>query len=287
MGHISGIVTRPTITDANTPGLWDRVWEQPVALDKDLYRVRKQERAIRWRRIEALVRDTFGGFDGLAVVEIGAGTGTHAALMAARGARVAVLDYSEEALARARRLFGSLNLSAEFIRADALALDDGLRGRFDLAMSFGLAEHFLDEARRRIVGAHFELVRSGGLALVSVPNRANPPYRLHKWVAERTGAWAVGEEYPFSRSELEAMAREWDLAEQGFFGDSLWSSKKFLNPLKWFPRRRKKRPAGEGGAGGGSPGSPRPFRRRLPRPERGSPWDDRYSYALVFWGRKR
>lgn len=280
------------MTRRNTPQLWDELWEQQAPPEKDVYRVRKEERLIRWRRIEDLVTRRLGGFDGLSVIEIGAGTGTYAALMARRGARVTVLDYSPIALERAERLFSRLGIPAEFVEADALNPTDELAGQHDLSMSFGLAEHFTGETRTRIFGAHLDLVRPGGLAVVSVPNRANPPYRLHKWMAERTGAWKVGEEYPFSRDELERIARSLGVETFGFFGDSLWRSKRFLNPIKWFPRKRRSKgaaapAAGAAEAAAASSSSDRKWRgRRLPGVERGTPWDERWAYALVLWAER-
>ncbi|HEX7082180.1 MAG TPA: class I SAM-dependent methyltransferase [Gammaproteobacteria bacterium] len=277
----------------NTADLWNRVWTKPASVDKDLFRVAKEERLIRWQRIEAIVIARYGAFSNLSVIELGAGRGTNAALMAQRGAKVAVVDYSETALERSRRLFDSLGLRVELILQDALDLPARLCGRYDVSMSFGLAEHFLDEKRRAILKAHFDLLKDGGITFISVPNRSNPPYRLYKWITERTGRWSVGEEYPFSRAELERWCASFGVSEFGFFGDSLWRSKKFLNPLKWFPRRRKPRPPERTDAAAAPPAatpSPRPSgrrrRRRLPRPERGTWLDAYYSYALVLWASK-
>jgi SAM-dependent methyltransferase len=295
----------------NTAELWDGVWAQPSAVEKDLYAVAKEERLIRWQRMEAMVDSRFGGFDGLSVVEVGAGRGTNAALMARRGARVTVLDYSDGALERSRRLFDALGLAVEHVCADALDLPESLHGRYDLAMSFGLAEHFLGAHRKGILKAHFDLLTDRGLAFISVPNAHNPPYRLYKWITERTGRWGVGEEYPFSRAEFELYCAELGVDEYGFFGDSLLRSKRFLNPFKWLPRRKRKPRAeppaaaatgpaaanapgdelGANPADGPAHGNPhgaarRPYRRRLPRRERGTPLDAHWSYALVLWGAK-
>lgn len=279
------------MSQQNTAQLWDAVWTRGADVSRDLYAVAKEERLIRWQRMEAAIVERFGGFDGLSVIELGAGRGTNAALMARRGARVAVLDYSERALERARALFDELGLAAEFILQDALDLPESLLGRYDVSMSFGLAEHFLGDKRTGILDAHLKLLRDGGLAFISVPNAHNPPYRLYKWIAERTGRWTVGEEYPFSRTELEGFCRLAGVEDYGFFGDSLWRSKKFLNPLKWFPRRKRKAattPAAAVGAPAPARGSGQPSRRRrrLPRRERGTSLDARFAYALVLWAGK-
>jgi SAM-dependent methyltransferase len=277
------------MTQRNTAELWDNVWVRSPSVERDLYAVAKEERLIRWQRMEAKVLERFGSFENLSVIELGAGRGTNAALMAGRGAHVSVLDYSGIALERSRRVFENLELPVELVLQDALDLPPGLVGKYDISMSFGLAEHFLADARGAILEAHFNVLKEGGLAFISVPNAYNPPYRLYKWITERTGRWTIGEEYPFSRRELESHCMRLGLADYGFFGDSFWRSKKFLNPLKWFPRRKaKRRTEGDVAAPVESP-KPNPerrYRRRLPRREKGTPWDDRYAYALVLWAVK-
>src|SRR5258708_24368079 len=106
----------------NSPELWDDVWQKPFSPDEDRYALAKEEHSIRWKRVERAVLKTFGTFDNLEVIEIGAGSGTYAALMAKRGAHVTILDYSEGALERGRVFFERHNLTAEFTKQDALAL---------------------------------------------------------------------------------------------------------------------------------------------------------------------
>ena len=268
----------------NTAQFWDSLWQKPVSLEKDVYRVRKEERRIRWQRLEAMVRQHFGTFKDLSVIEIGAGTGTNAVLMAERGARVTVLDYSAVALARSEQLFKSLGIPAQFMNENALALGKGLETKYDISMSFGLAEHFTGETRRQIIGAHLDLLRAKGLTFISVPNTANPPYRLNKWITERTRAWSVGEEYPFSRSELTDIMHALGVQQYGFFGDSVWRSKRFLNPLKWLPRRKRPKRMRPPDTQEQTP--KKNVARRLPRKETGTRWDEYFSYALVLWAVK-
>lgn len=288
----------------NTAELWDSVWDKPTTVEKDIYTVAKEERLIRWQRMEAMMLERFGSLEGLSAIEIGAGRGTNAALMAQRGAKVTVLDYSDAALERAQRLFDALDLQVELVNDDALDLPESLRNRFDVSMSFGLAEHFLDARRSGILEAHFDVLNDKGLTFISVPNSRNPPYRLYKWITERTGAWGVGEEYPFTREELENYCAELGIEEYGFFGDSLWRSKRFLNPIKWVPRHKKRTatpsrasptlkpdaeraPASEAVNGQSSRRPGKRYHRRLPRRESGTSLDARYGYALVLWGQSK
>ncbi len=227
--------------EKNTPQLWDEVWEEAgSAPDADLV-LTGERRGVRWRRIEAAIRRRLGQPAALKVIEIGAGTGVGAALLTTQGASATVLDYSQAALKRSRRFFESVSLRGEFVCADALDIPADLRESFDVSLSFGLAEHFTGDSRTQIIATHLELLRPGGLAIISVPNRHNLPYRFFRFVAERTGRWRVGEEYPFSRGELRRICREIGVDDVAFLGDSLLESARFLIPTRvklWWERLR-------------------------------------------------
>lgn len=183
---------------------WDAQWRaEPL----DPAAARAEERTPRWRAQKRLVRERFGGFDGLKVVELGSGRGLNGVLYATRGAEVTLLDSSQLALEQAAELFGALGAGLRAVEADVFALPAALEDSFDVAMSFGLCEHFLGERRLAAVKAHLELVRSGGLALLGVPNRRAPAYRLWLATLKRRGTWPLGTEEPFSEAELVALAR--------------------------------------------------------------------------------
>jgi 2-polyprenyl-3-methyl-5-hydroxy-6-metoxy-1,4-benzoquinol methylase len=251
------------VTDPNTPELWNDIWRARTDADQHRANVAREELSIRWQRIEERVRARFGGFEGLDVIEIGAGAGTNAAAMAKRGASATVLDYSPNALAKARELFEANGVEGEFVQANALDLPEKIRGRFDIAMSFGLNEHFTGEERDGIFRAHLDALREGGVAIISIPNARNAPYRASKWLAERTGRWKLGVEVPFTRRELEAICGRLGVTDPEFFGDSFAWSLQFVNPWAYLRRAR---------------GRPEKVKAR---PERGTPLDERWSYATV------
>ena len=253
------------MTEPNTPELWDDIWQGGTSADEHRANVAREELSIRWQRIEQRVGARFGGFENLRVIEIGAGAGTNAAAMAKRGASVTLLDYSPTALDRARELFGANRLEADFVEANALELPDEVSAGFDIAMSFGLNEHFTGAERDGIFQAHLDALRDGGIAIISVPNSRNAPYRASKWLAERTGRWKLGVEIPFTRSELESICERLGVTDYEFFGDSFAYSLQFVNP--WPYARR---------ALGRAPSTKTRHRR-----ERGTPLDERWSYATV------
>jgi SAM-dependent methyltransferase len=183
---------------------WDRQWRnEPL----DVAAPGEEERTPRWRAQERLVRTRFGGFDGLNIIEIGAGRGTNALLYAQRGARATLLDGSDVALEQAQALFDAHRVPVETVKGDLFDLPSGLLDRFDVSLSFGLCEHFLGERRLGVVAAHLKALRAGGIAMLGVPNRWSPVYRLWVKVLMARGSWPLGTEVPFSASELAALAR--------------------------------------------------------------------------------
>jgi SAM-dependent methyltransferase len=254
---------------ANTPQLWDTIWDQLPATTTET--LQSERLTIRWSRLSAILQRTFPEWAGLRVIELGAGEGTYGALLAAAGASVTLLDYSDHALERAEAFYNKLALPVQLIKADALNLPTTLHEQFSVAFSFGLAEHFRDERRQQILRAHYQVLRPGGLFFVSVPNAFCPPYRIFKMIATLTGKWIFGEEYPFTRGELHRAADQLGAQNYGVFGGSFGASWDFINPLKasaWVRHilRVQDRPP--------------------TRPERGTPLDAYLSYALVLWAQK-
>jgi SAM-dependent methyltransferase len=183
-------------------GDWDAMWQEVPDADEWI----AEERGLRFRVQSELIRERFGGFEGLRVVEIGAGRATNALLYAKHGARATVLDYSPTALEQARGRFDALGLPVELVEADVFALPPEVVGQFDVSMSFGLCEHFLDERRVGVVKAHLDVLRSGGLAIANVPNKFSPIYRAWMALAKARGTWRLGTEVPFSAREMKALA---------------------------------------------------------------------------------
>ncbi|MDQ5950844.1 MAG: hypothetical protein QG639_121 [Patescibacteria group bacterium] len=251
----------------NTEKVWDSVWADPHLQSNHKLIVAAEEQTIRWQKISNIVNRELGGFNGLSVLEIGSGTGTYAALMAKHGADVTLLDYSPIALERAQIFFKSLGLKARFVKGDAFALPTEVtKKKFDIAISIGLTEHFKGRKRVEINKVHLDVLKKGGLAIISVPNTYNPPYFVYKIISTWLGSWKFGEEYSYTRSELLAIAKMIRGKVLALFGDGLYSSFKFILPANFLRRFF-------------GVGFPRNFLEI--RKEIASPLDDYLSYSLI------
>lgn len=249
----------------NTPELWDSLWTE-TAEQEDRYNLKKEENSIRWQRIEKEIILKFGDFKNLKVIEVGAGSGTNSLLFARRGAKVSVLDYSKNAISRSREFFKRNKCKADFVLADALKLPAKLKREYDVAMSFGLAEHFEGRQRTEIINSHFDLIKKNGIALISVPNKGNIPYRIHKAIMNILKFWKFGEEYPFTRQEFYSIGRALNVKKIKFIGDSFLASFRFINPFLILYRKLK-------------------IKRKIKK-EKGSFLDSYLGYAIVFIGEK-
>ncbi|MCP4592617.1 MAG: class I SAM-dependent methyltransferase [bacterium] len=214
------------MTSATVSGVqvWESLWRGAPDSTGDLARIRREERSQRWAYVLRTLISTFGGIEGLRVVELGSGRGDLSALLAMRGARVTLVDYSDSALWQARQRFDALKLDAEFVRGDLLGDLGALAGRFDVSCSLGVIEHFRGRRRRQTLAAHHRVLGPRGVAIVSVPHAWGLSYRLWKLYLELRGWWPYGLEIPYSKGELRLLAGMVGFAETELHCAGLWQS---------------------------------------------------------------
>lgn len=101
-------------------------------------------------------------------IEIGCAPGKLLAWVASvLKAEVSGLDYSEPGIAKCSALFDALGLKAKLYHED-LFNHQLQSASFDVVASFGVIEHF-DDARP-VVQRHLDLLKPGGVALITLPN---------------------------------------------------------------------------------------------------------------------
>jgi len=134
---------------------------------------------------------------GGSVLELGSGTGELSlALMMACGFHVTLVDFSSESLDFSSQVYNLLGAPgmATFRQADVterLPFDDNA---FDVVFSSGLLEHFEPHMQVFIFSEAFRVTRD--IVITLVPNAASLPYRLGKFLQERSGNWRWGKEDP-------------------------------------------------------------------------------------------
>jgi len=149
-----------------------------------------------WLRqlIEAVLRPQLAGRSGLQALEIGSAPGRISLELWRRlGIEPWGLEYTQAGVAAQKALYRRFGLDEALVMPGDV-LDDAWRqrhaGAYDLVTSFGFIEHFRDPLE--VVRKHLELLRPGGVLVVTVPNlnettwygrlvrRFNPPvYAIH------------------------------------------------------------------------------------------------------------
>ena len=88
------------------------------------------------------------------------------------------IDYSEVGIAKSKCLFEALGLKIELQCADFYEHELPLES-FDYVTSFGLIEHFDDP--KCLVKRHIDLLKPGGMALITIPNYGGLYGKIQKW----------------------------------------------------------------------------------------------------------
>ena len=93
------------------------------------------------------------------------------------------------------------------ICSDILTLDLASFEPADLVFSVGLVEHFSEGQTKLAIRRHFELVKPGGLVLISFPTPTFS-YRLIRRAAETLGIWRFPDERPIPLEDAVRLCAE-------------------------------------------------------------------------------
>jgi 2-polyprenyl-3-methyl-5-hydroxy-6-metoxy-1,4-benzoquinol methylase len=145
-------------------------------------------------------------------IEVGCGYGKFSILLGLKGEKTTLMDYNKDALACALELHRWFHLEPECEAEDLMVPRPDLRGRYDVACSFGVLEHFSGEQRRKAFQATAEFLRPGGMLFFTVPNKFGFLYRAAVVLRRITGIVPkVFYENPYSPSELRSIASASDI----------------------------------------------------------------------------
>ncbi len=204
-----------------TASQWGSVWAGNQESAEWVSRaVEEEEDGVRCRRILEYLHAALGDLAGKRSIEIGCGAATYSLIMARRGAGPTLLDYSPEALSLAANRLKWLGLQGELLEANAFNFPKEMRGSFDIAMSFGTVEHYRYPERLAICQSHLDLIKPGGVVVISVPNVWFLPHELLKVLLASRGKWFLGYEGSFSRQELWSVGKRLRLKNAMIVGSS-------------------------------------------------------------------
>ena len=171
---------------------WEKYWQsqdhQPQGIHEELLQNLEQFIQVKDKKI----------------LEIGAGMGGDSLYLAKKGARVTVLDFSEEALKQIKTSAQKGAVPIETILAEAQGMPFK-KATFDVVFHQGFLEHFPDPKPYHL--EQKRVLKKGGLLVVDVPQRWTT-YTLKKHFQMWRGKWFAGWEREFSARELEELVKK-------------------------------------------------------------------------------
>ena len=193
--------------------VWNKFWNRK----KDLSKVYPSSPSV----LKAIL--SMGSVEGLKILEVGAGTGRDSIELAKAGAKVFILDYSEESLKISSELAvqasgaspGSAAGSLHLVQGDAF--NSPFSGEtFDIVFHQGLAEHFKDPLP--LLKENVRLLKKGGFCLCDVPQTFHL-YTVMKHILIAINKWFAGWETQFTIGQLKKLMKKADLGIVYSYGD--------------------------------------------------------------------
>lgn len=171
------------------------------------------------------------------ILDYGAGKGFLAEELLKRGFKVSCFDLSEETT---RVLDSKFNSRPNYLGSFTAKDIEANSGSFDAVLLIEVIEHLEDDARKVVLGDIFNLLKPGGIVIISTPNNENLGRELicnpltkdvyHRW--QHVYSW-TGESLSdeTKRNGFKTLAViETDLKYEGRGG--LWQFRGFLKKLK-------------------------------------------------------
>ena len=153
--------------------------------------------------------------EGLKILEVGAGTGRDSLALAKAGAKVFILDYSEESLKISSELVAQAPGNLHLIQGDAFNSPFPDK-TFDIVFHQGLAEHFKNPIP--LLRENARLLKKGGFCLCDVPQTFHL-YTVIKHILIAFNKWFAGWETQFTPVQLKKLMKDSGLEVVHSYGD--------------------------------------------------------------------
>ncbi len=189
------------------PTVWDKYWKE-TKFDKDYEEIQKLSESLVWKKLNKELKKHFKNYEKLDVIELGSGRGTTSLLFGINESNITLVDESKEAIKEAKILYSKFKINPKLINKNLFELDK--KKKYDIVISFGLAEHFEGKKRKEIWDIHYNLLKKKGIAIISVPNKRCYPYMIYKKLAELFNKWKYGLEIPYSRKEIFNLTKDFE-----------------------------------------------------------------------------
>jgi 2-polyprenyl-3-methyl-5-hydroxy-6-metoxy-1,4-benzoquinol methylase len=209
--------------------IWEDIWSSDSAEEHFLEWLARDSHSARTEKINRYIEKHTARPQDPDVLELGSGMGVYSFIFGKNGARVTLLDSNKTVLDKAKAIFDKEGIKAKFLLENAFHASKKVETRFDIVMSFGFVEHFKYPERYAAIKAHYDLLRAGGVLIISVPNLLFFPHEAMKLFLTIRKKWRLGYERSFSRIELAKIAKKLKLKNPKIIGSSfIYDFRKYL-----------------------------------------------------------
>lgn len=163
---------------------WDRV------SDSYLDKITDSEEEM-GARLARLIFELCSNAGEISAIELGSGSGHLSVVLATHGIHTTLLDFSEKALDRAKKIYSDYGAEGTYICQDLFELDR--KETYDIAWNSGVMEHFNNDEIEMLI-ANFRNLDAKYFIIV-VPNAESMPYLLYRYYMEVENKWNWGREF--------------------------------------------------------------------------------------------
>lgn len=168
-------------------------WSEVLGTREDAAKVAerlKNDGYLPWN--EVLLREAEGA---TSILDLGCGRGENSAMLALRGKKTTLFDWSPENLEFSQHLFRALGKQGNFVKGDMTKPFPFVQEEFDVVFSCGVFEYFSDDQIIDILKEAFRVTRKK--VIILVPNAYAALYRVGMWYMRMNDKWPWGGERPF------------------------------------------------------------------------------------------
>ena len=176
---IQKIIRKNILEGENELDYWNRHWQEYI----DLYKqtgIPEEIGNLWWKYLYDEMLDHYtnllGTIENKKICELGCGSGYSSLMMAGKGARVTLVDFSTTSSVYAKYVCQYMNIEAadiNFVSGDAFSQDLDI-GKFDVVWNCGVIEHYQWDDAVELIRIMAKHASKGGKVMVTLPNLLSP-----------------------------------------------------------------------------------------------------------------
>ncbi|HMK47213.1 MAG TPA: class I SAM-dependent methyltransferase [Methanocella sp.] len=186
----------------------DKIWDGDVVSDKQYF---SHKFNANMEKLEAII-----GNDKQWIIDIGCGSGLPMLTFARKGYKVSLFDYSKKSIEIAKEHFTKAGIKPEEVFCQDILKNTLESDRYDVAVSYGVIEHFYDDGKKFFIQEMYRVVKPGGIVVISQPNKACIPFTIMQKITKLIGRWKVGFENDNNAEEVYRFLKELGFEDKQF-----------------------------------------------------------------------